>query len=141
MSKKAITEEERAQRIRDNSKRYFYTLKGRSYHLRRNARRRALQRGLAFELEQSWILDKLEKGICDVTGLPFTFKTQEEYGKENNCQPFSPTLDREFSEYGYTHENTRVVVAVYNYAKMHWTDEDVMVMVRAMAQKEKDHSL
>ena len=92
-------------------------------------------------MEQAWILDKLEKGICDVTGLPFSFRTLSKYGTENNCQPFSPTLDKEVAELGYTHENTRVVVAVYNYAKMHWTHEDVMTMVRAMAQKEKDHSL
>ena len=133
----AETEEIRVRRMQESSKKYFYTKKGRAYHLRRGAKHRAKKRNLPFDLTQEWILDRLEIGVCELTGIPFTFTPLEEYGQRNNCQPYSPTLDREISELGYVESNLRVVVAVYNYAKMHWEHEHVMNMARRLVNKEK----
>ena len=77
------------------------------------------------ELTPEWILEKLEQGVCEVTGLPFT------YGVEAR-NPWSPSLDRIDPSIGYTLENTRVVVWIYNAAKNVFTDSDVMLMAHAV---------
>jgi hypothetical protein len=57
--------------------------------------------------------------------LPFT------YGLEAR-NPWSPSLDRIDPKIGYTLENTRVVVWIYNTAKNVFHDEDVMLMAQAL---------
>jgi hypothetical protein len=77
------------------------------------------------ELTPEWIMQKLQHGFCEVTNLPFT------YGLEAR-NPWSPSLDRIDPKIGYTLENTRVVVWVYNTAKNVFHDEDVMLMAQAL---------
>lgn len=117
-------------------KRYYCTMKGRAYQLYHMARDRAKKRGYDFNITGDWIREKLEAGVCEVTGIPFTFKTEETYGKANNAQPFSPTLDRVDNTQGYTKDNVQVVIAVYNYAKMHWGKEYVIEMAKHLLEKE-----
>ena len=118
------------------SRKYHVSKRGRANSLISNARNRAKTRGLEYELEISWVYEKLEEGYCEVTGLPFTFQCKEEYNKTNNAHPYSPTLDRTDNKKGYTKENTKVVVAVYNYAKMHWGHEHVVRLAQAIMEKE-----
>lgn len=77
-----------------------------------------------------WIKEKLETGICEVTGLPFELV----YGKGK--VPWSPSLDQIIPGNGYTPENTRVVVWLYNSAKNIFTDEDVLKMAQALVNKD-----
>ena len=80
------------------------------------------------ELTPEWILEKLSKGVCEITGLPFTYGTQAR-------NPWSPSLDRIDPEKGYTLENTRVVVWIYNACKNVFSDEDVLLMCQAVINK------
>ncbi len=80
------------------------------------------------ELSPEWILEKLSKGVCEVTGLPFTYSLESR-------NPWSPSLDRIDPTKGYTLENTRVVVWIYNAAKNVFSDEDVLLMSQALVNK------
>ena len=74
-------------------------------------------------------MNKLNVGICEVTGIPFT------YGL-NARNPWSPSLDRIDPSVGYTLENTRVVVWIYNAAKNVFSDSDVMLMAHALVNSD-----
>lgn len=80
------------------------------------------------ELSPEWILEKLSKGVCEVTGLPFTYGLQAR-------NPWSPSLDRIDPSKGYTLENTRVVLWIYNAAKNVFSDEDVLLMCQSVVNK------
>jgi hypothetical protein len=60
-----------------------------------------------------WIADRLEKGVCELTGLPLDLSKQESFMRN----PYSPSLDRIDSKlHEYTPENTRVVIWAVNCA-------------------------
>ena len=81
------------------------------------------------ELTPEWIMAKLKLGTCEVTGLPFT------YGLEAR-NPWSPSLDRIDPKVGYSLNNTRVVVWIYNASKNVFHDQDVMLMAQALVNKQ-----
>ena len=81
------------------------------------------------ELTPEWIMEKLQKGFCEVTKLPFT------YGLDAR-NPWSPSLDRIDPSIGYTLENTRVVVWIFNAAKNVFKDSDVMLMAHALIKSD-----
>ena len=80
------------------------------------------------ELTPEWIAEKLTAGFCEVTGLAFVLT-----GEPRN--PWSPSLDRIDSSVGYTLENTRVVVWIYNAAKNVFSDADVLLMAQAVVNR------
>lgn len=71
------------------------------------------------------IASVIKNGACQVTGLRFVITS----GKPS---PWSPSLDRIDSKKEYTHENTRVVVWLYNSAKNEFSDEDVIILAHAV---------
>lgn len=114
---------------------YLASPKGRAYILRRGAIHRAKKYGYDFDLPIEWVYSKILTGICEVTGIPFVLVTKETYGIHNNIQPFSPCIDRINSNLGYTMDNCRIVVNIFNQCKMHWSDEDVQVFVKAYYER------
>ncbi len=114
---------------------YLASTKGRAYILRNAAKQRAKKHNLEFNLTSEWVLDRLNKGVCEVTQLPLSLVTQETYGERNNMHPFSPCIDRINPKFGYTTENSRVVCCIFNMCKFHWTDEDVMTFVKAFYER------
>lgn len=104
--------------------------------MRRSAKYRVKLGGekkkLEFNLSAEWIKVKLERGVCEATGLPFTMP--DGTGKSGpTC--FSPSLDRIDPNKGYTEDNTRLVIHAYNAAKSDGTDEDVLIIARALVKK------
>ena len=71
---------------------YYLSTKGRAAHMLNNARRRAKEKNVVFDLTTDWLLEKLDKGICEVTGLPMAVNING--GKGHNNNPFSPSIDR-----------------------------------------------
>ena len=109
--------------IKKKQKEYFDSHIGRAIRLYHAAYRREPEN---FELSIQWISDKIIQGYCEVTGLPFLY--QDSIGR----QPWVPSLDKIDPDRGYTLDNTRMVVWLYNAAKNVYTDEDVLIMANAL---------
>ena len=80
--------------------------------------KRAKRKGWDFNLTADWLIDKLNKGRCEATGLPFKFD------KTPYINPYYPTIDRINNNKGYTVNNCQVVCWMFNIAKADF-DEDV----------------
>ncbi len=103
-------------------------------------RSRANRRGVDHDLDRAWILQRILSGKCEVTGLPFDFRSREETGTRA-IPPFSPSIDRIDSTKGYTADNCRMVVWIYNMAKSEYSDADVLRLALAIvATNEKENS-
>lgn len=78
------------------------------------------------DLDEEWIQERLDNGICEVTGIPFEFP---EYGSNKrgfNHHPWTASVDKIDPSKGYRKDNCQLVVWAYNRAKGLW-DEDVMI--------------
>lgn len=93
---------------------------GRAAHLLHNARKRG-----ECTISREWLVQKLEAGVCEITGIPFEYPP-------SGTGPRAPSLDQLVPGAGYTPENTRVVIWMYNAAKNIFTDADVLAMARAL---------
>lgn len=103
----------------------------------RSAKRTAKTLGVAFDLTKDWILEKLKNGNCEITGLPFDLSNRGT-GKKGaaNVQKYAPSLDRKDPTGGYTKDNVRLVVWMYNVGKHNYSHEDFVVFARALIQAE-----
>ena len=102
------------------------TLTGRAQELFNNARTRAKKRDHPFTITREWVVGALTSGHCAVTGLPFRWETRS---------PHAPSIDQIDPALGYTPENTRLVVAIFNYAKNVWDDDTVLNFAHAYIQR------
>lgn len=97
--------------------------------LLRAARKRARDKGIPFQLRQSWIQERIDKGICSVSG-----KTFEYNGYKEGTNPNQPSLDRIDSAKGYTEDNLQLVCTWYNWAKNVMTDEQTLQNFRDLLE-------
>lgn len=81
------------------------------------ARARARQKGLEYLLDDGWSLLSiqavLERGECELTGLPF------------GEGPLAPTLDRIIPARGYVPGNVRVICRLMNAALGNWGEDEL----------------
>ena len=117
---------------RDKANRRAHDLRHPESRMLANAKNRATSKGWNFDLTPAWAQEKLQKGICEVTGIPFDF----ERGTVNAHNPFRPSIDRRDTSLGYTQDNCQMVVVAYNQAKGTWSHEDVLKLARALIDKE-----
>ena len=103
---------------------YTDSIKGRAKTLWHNSRARTTNHTIT----EDWIASVLNLGVCQVTGIPF------EWSSGKGRQPFSPSLDQICPGKGYTPENTRIVIWMYNAAKNVFTDADVLKMAYALVK-------
>jgi len=87
-----------------------------------NAKGRAARKGIPFSLSKDDLEKRLGGGKCEVSGLPF--------GPVGS--PWAPSLARVDPSGGYTPENTKIVVWIYNAAKLDFSHEDVMKLAGAL---------
>lgn len=89
------------------------TVRGRAGALLTRVRERSQEKGFpAPTLDADWIEARLERGVCELSGLPF--------GDE---KPYAPSIDRIDSSKPYTQENCRLVVWALNAAFGEWGEE------------------
>ena len=105
------------------------TVEQRTTSLLNSTRLRAWRLNVPFNLRKGWIGSRLLAGRCEVTGLAFS--PPHGQGRDN----FSASIDREIPAKGYTEENCRMVVWLYNAAKGAGTDKDVARMAEALIGK------
>lgn len=92
------------------------------------------QRAPDAELDESWVRKKLAAGVCEVSGIAFQIATPGE-GKN----PFSPSIDRIDRTKGYTFQNCRMVVFIFNLARNSWKDSDVLLLAEALVRRRAEN--
>lgn len=85
---------------------------GRAKELAGNARKRAAELGLAYDLTEAWVRARIEAGRCELTDAAFDLCPTSKF----RHNPFSPSIDRIDCSRGYTMDNCRVVLTAMNLA-------------------------
>ena len=105
------------------------TARGRAYVLLSNARSRAKRHGASVTIDVDWITQRIERGTCALTGLPFSLRATEEH----SAHPFAPSLDRiDNNCKDYTPANTRLVLHSVNSALNEYGVEHLLMICDAI---------
>lgn len=108
------------------SSRYTETTRGRARQLLMSARLRAKATGQLFTITEEWVTERLERGVCPMTGIPFVMTRGE------GRQAYAPSLDRIDPSVGYTPENARLIISAVNLAKNVWSDDTLYEWAEAL---------
>lgn len=104
---------------------YVSSVKGKSSRLFSSCKRRAALSGGSVTITRQWVEDKLEIGVCELTGLPFNFSGRGKFSR----QPYAPSIDRKDPQNpDYTPENSRVVLWAINCAMAEY-GEEIMIPI------------
>lgn len=95
-------------------------------HLCLTTRKRAREKGWAWNLDIPALVARVHAGHCEATGLSFEWGTGS---------PWAPSIDRIDSARGYTMDNVQVVCWIYNQAKNTYTDAELLRLARAIASR------
>jgi hypothetical protein len=123
---------ETASRNRIASKR---TTHGRAVVLVNNARGRSLKKNISMEVTQEWVEKHLERGTCQLTGIPFSLEPPPE-GVTRRWD--APSLDRISKHKHYTEDNTRVILWAVNCALSEYGTETMLPVLKAMVKGIED---
>lgn len=85
-----------------------------------------LNTSLPFDITVDFVKEKLNKGLCEVTGLPLSISKYKIKDKYESVNPMSASLDQIIAGAGYTKDNVRVVGDFVNKALSDKPD-DVML--------------
>ena len=83
-------------------------------------KRRSKKKNRPFDLTKEWILEKLENGHCELSGIKFDMTIGDKNAFRN---PFKPSIDRKNSSKGYTKKNCRMILSILNGALGEYGDE------------------
>lgn len=123
--------EQRARNLKNKKNRSDYhkewRLKNRGSDLLKNARFRAKQRNLLFEIDKEFVKSKIETGVCELTGIPFDFSKPRAWN--------APSLDQIIAGEGYTKTNTRLVLYAVNTMLNTWGVDIVLNIAEAIKNK------
>jgi hypothetical protein len=103
-----------------------------AYNLFQGAKTRAKNKNIPFNIDVDFVLEKIRKGCCEVTGIPFFVSSEYNHGGKPHQSPYSPSLDQITPSAGYTKDNVRVTILIYNVARKHWKDEDILNMAKSL---------
>jgi len=103
-------------------------------HILDRTKHNALKKGREFDLDLQWVTNELNKGKCSVTNMEFV-RPKYTAGKKWKKGQWTPSIDRIDNKKGYTKENCRMVVWMYNLAKNNYADNDIVKMSIALATK------
>lgn len=113
-------------------------VKIRAQRLYGNAQKRAKALGWPEpDFGSRWIEDKIQAGVCEVTGLPFDLTTQVN-STVHAKNPWVPSIDRIDSSKPYSKNNVQIVVFMYNVCKAEFAHVDVVKFCRAVATMEAE---
>lgn len=115
--------------------------RGRAIALMSDARSSSKKRKLKIDISNDWVEEKLNSGVCELTGIPFDFNPS----KNTYLNKCAPSLDRINSNKGYTKDNVRVVLCAVNNALGQYTDEEILpilkVLVKAIEKNVKQNTI
>lgn len=115
---------------KDYQKEYVKNNKAKVLYL--SAKNRALKNGAECTITEDWIQEKIDKGVCELTGLPFDL----EHSSETKNNPFGPSLDRiDSKNKNYSPDNVRVVLSFVNIAINDLGLEKALPIFKALIEK------
>jgi hypothetical protein len=111
-------------------------VKVRAQRLYGNAQKRAKMNNWPMpDFSSTYIEEKILKGVCEVTGIPFDLESQQS-DSVHAKNPFVPSLDRIDSNKPYLKDNIQLVVFMYNVCKAEFEHKDVVKFCKAVAMLE-----
>jgi len=117
------------QSAKDYRKKWVVSAHGRAIKLFHNAKRRCIKSGGTVTITQTWIKNKLNLGVCELTNLPFDFLPSD----KDSSNGYAPSLDRIDSKNpNYSPDNTRVVLVAVNRALNEHGDKYLLPILKAM---------
>ncbi len=108
-------------------RKHYNSIEGRAKKMFRDAKARAKKANVSFDITLDWILVKLERGVCEETGIILDLNT---FGTRRHTYN-APSLDRVIPELGYTKENTKMTCFMYNCAKNEFTKGELFEVCSA----------
>jgi len=106
--------------------------KRRGYALVNVAKNRARKKGIPFDLDRDDIQERIDNGLCELTGIPFDLETPRAWN--------APSLDQIEPSAGYTNENTRVVLYAVNVMANTWGAQKIVEIGRQITAKQIEKS-
>jgi len=110
-------------------KRYQSPIEWRAQRLFVLSNRRAKNNGWKTNITKKWLIDHMTK--CEATGMPFDLSYE---GTFMNRNPYAPSIDRIDSNKGYTTDNCRLVLTVFNFLKSTLSDNDLYSFLKQFVQ-------
>lgn len=112
--------------IRKQRDRYENDLDWRASRLVASIKKRSKREGVDFDLDSVWLLEKLKKGKCELTGFEFDFSIEN---RRRNSR--TPSVDRIKAGGGYTKANCRVVLYAVNCFMNDWGLDESLEIARS----------
>lgn len=94
----------------------------RLYSVRKNAKRK----GVPCDLDVEWFATRIERGTCELSGVPFDLKRADGLG------PLCPSVDRIKARGPYTKKNCRLILRCLNVALGEHGDDFMLRIFRAV---------
>ena len=116
-SKEAFEKTNNSSASKAAKEKYRLKANGRSYHMLYNCKKRSEKLGLKFDLTKEWLMEKLNKGVCEITNEPFDFSLPKSTSYYN---PYAPSVDKIDPKKGYTKDNCRIVLIAINFGMNEW---------------------
>ena len=109
-----------------------YVKNNKAYHLFLGANSRANRNNAKCTITEEWIQERIDKGVCELTGLPFDL----EFAHDTKNNPYAPSLDRiDSKNKNYTPDNVRVVLSFVNIAINDLGLEKALPIFKALIEK------
>ena len=94
------------------------------------ARDRARKANLPFDLEREWLREKLERGVCELSGLTIERVSPGGY----RTHPYAPSIDRIIPADGYVKGNCRLLCFAVNRARSDFGDDVLLTIARGLVK-------
>ena len=111
---------------------------GRVLALWHAARARAESRNLEFTLTKQWVLERLQRGVCEISGEKFDYSAP---GRKASSNPYAPSIDKIDANRGYTPDNCRVICWAFNMAFGYWGEATFLTLFKAYLAHKGDSEI
>ena len=126
----------RKQERREIKRKRDLTAIGKAEQIIKNSKRNAKKRGHDHTLTTQDLLPALEKGVCELTGLPFNFEPAQ---NKKHMNLYAASADRLDNSKGYHKDNVRIVLWAVNRAVGEDEDEEMLPILEAMVKAIKEN--
>jgi hypothetical protein len=113
------------------SKERLTTALGKAESLINNSKNSAKKRGHTHTLKKEDLIPALEKGVCELTGIPFCFQPAL---NKKHMNLYAPSVDRIDNNKGYHRDNIRTVLWAVNRAVGEDSDEEMLPILKEMVK-------